>query len=48
MSVTTAKPNQVMNSIQINNEADDIWIFPSESQAMWGFVHHIGTKLFSW
>lgn len=35
MSVITAKPNQVMNSNTVNNEADDIWIFPSESQAMW-------------
>lgn len=24
-----------MNSNTVNNEADDIWIFPSESQAMW-------------
>ena len=36
MSVTTAKPNQVMNSnTAVGYETDDIWIFPSESQAMW-------------
>ena len=36
MSVTTTQTNQVMNSnAAVGYEADDIWIFPSESQAMW-------------
>ena len=41
MSVTTIQTSQVMNN-EVNaghkvyaNEVDDIWIFPSESQAMW-------------
>ena len=38
MSVTTTQTNQVMSNVNagaVSQEADDIWIFPSESQAMW-------------
>lgn len=38
MLVTTTQTNQVMSNVNadaVSQEADDIWIFPSESQAMW-------------